>query len=50
VSVKQYNKIVRDNIPKIIESRGRMYKTRTATKEETIYLLKAQTFDRKALL
>ena len=40
MSMKQYNKIVRDNIPEIIESHGRKYTTRTATREESISMLK----------
>jgi predicted house-cleaning noncanonical NTP pyrophosphatase (MazG superfamily) len=45
VSMKQYNKIVRDKIPQIIESHGRKYSTRIATREESISLLKAKLLE-----
>lgn len=37
--MKNYNKLVRDKIPQIIEASGKKFETRTASKEEQAELL-----------
>lgn len=42
---KEYNKLVRDRIPEIIQRDGRQYEVRVASDEEYIQLLKAKLIE-----